>query len=84
MAEEKIVLKDKELDMVVGGESWICERTGIGTAAERIGMTYVSAADKGSIVTSKVHYFGLEDAKAFMKEHSRDTFLNADGKPFTL
>ncbi len=77
-ANEKLVMKDEELDMISGGTSWTCERTG-----DRV--IFVSERPSGpDYIRRDINNFGLADALKFMDEHKGDVFQTADGKAFTL
>lgn len=64
--------------------SWICERTGIGTADERIHMKSISGPDKFGYVKTVIHEFGVDHVDEFRKKFAGDTFKTADGKDFIL
>ena len=86
MTEEKIALKEEELDLVAGGLSWTCKHTGIGTESEVIELKTVLSVDyNGTPVTETTWFYGRGCSKAaleFMNGHKEDIFLTVDGKAF--
>ncbi len=83
-SNEKLMMKDEELDRISGGTTWICEHTGIGTEYEKVKLVSVPTVDASHTVTSAVNYLNMREAKIFMKNHEGDIFQTADGKAFTL
>ncbi len=82
-ANEKLMMKDEELDMISGGTTWTCERTNIGSRYERITFVSVTHPEPGYTKTV-TRSFGLADALDFMDKNKGDAFQTADGKAFTL
>ena len=87
MTEEKIVLKEKELDGVSGGRTYILERG----VSEHTGHQIIKISCKKYVKTEhgwdlSVEHgaIRLERFDEWKNNHSGDTLLGTDGKPFTL
>ena len=83
MTEEKIVLKEEELDSVSGGRTYILER-GVSehTGHQIIKISWGETTPGGSSIGHCA--IRLDRFEAWKKKHSEDILLGADGKPFTL
>ena len=83
MTEEKIVLKEEDLDGVSGGRTYTLERG----VSERTGdpIIKISWKEYGPNGGSEGHYaIALSKFDLWKHKHSDDILLGSDGKPFTL
>ena len=87
MTEEKIVLKEEELDGVSGGRTYILER-GVseitGHQIIKISWKEYVKTENGWDIREGHRAIRLEKFDSWKQKHSKDTLLGTDRNPFTL
>ena len=78
MKEEKSVLKEEDLDAVVGGGLYMCEVFTHKSGTLCIRMEYRGEHGMGSKAIRAI------DFAKFRESHANDTFVGKDGKSFVL
>lgn len=82
MENKKIILADSDLEMVAGGDDWICTREGKDITFSRtvIGKNGMPEIEEMSFCGEYASMMAGE----YMKQHPHDTFKTSEGKPFRV